>query len=265
MKLTAYFLVGLVVLVLAGFNFQGRHGHEPAPSPGQMAVESGMGTSGAVAALAVRSEPALPVPPRVALQAGHWRAAEAPDELSGLRYNGGTSGGGKQEWEVNLEIAELTASLLEEAGYEVEILPATIPPRYEADVFVAIHADGNRDSSVTGYRVGSPRRDATRRAGEFAEILAQAYGEATGIHRLPVATRRMRGYYAFRYNRYRHAIHPMTVGVIIETGFLTSAVDRRVIVDDPARAARGIFIGVTRFLGPTIMETTATSPASASD
>ena len=265
MKPTAYFSVGLIVLVLAGVNFQGRHGHEPAPSFGEMAAESGMGASDTVAALAARFKPALPVPPRVALQAGHWRAAEAPDELSGLRSNGGTSGGGKQEWEVNLQIAELTATLLDEAGYEVEILPATVPPRYEADVFVAIHADGNRDPSIAGYRVAAPRRDATDRAGEFAEMLAQAYGEATGIHRLPVATRRMRGYYAFRYNRYRHAIHPMTVGVIIETGFLTSTVDRRVIVDDPAQAARGIFAGVTRFLGPASMETTATPPASTSD
>lgn len=254
MKPMAYLSVGLVMLALAGFNSQGRNGQEPIPSSGQMTVESGMRANGAIDPLMASSEPALPLPLRVALQAGHWKAAEAPDELSGLRYNGGTSAGGKQEWEVNLKIAELTASLLEEAGYEVEILPATVPQRYEADVFVAIHADGNNDSSISGYRVGAPRRDATGRAGEFAEMLAQTYGEATGIRRLPVATRRMRGYYAFRYNRYRHAIHPMTVGVIIETGFLTNDVDRKVIVGDPARSAQGIFAGITRFLGPPIME-----------
>ena len=259
MRSAAYLSVGLLVLVLAGFNFQGRRGPDPGSSlapegiaPRPAAVElAGDEAPGRPAALV---KPTPPEPLRVALQAGHWRAAEAPPELAGLRDNGGTRGGGRYEWEVNLEIAQLSAALLEEAGYEVEVLPATVPQRYHADAFVAIHADGNNDASVAGYRVGSPRRDATRRAAEFAEVLAQAYGEATGIRRLPVATRRMRGYYAFRYNRYRHAIHPATVGVIIETGFLTSALDRSVIVENPARAAQGIFVGVTRFLGPPTTE-----------
>ena len=265
MRSAAYLSVGLLVLALAGFNFQDRYTHELARSPSSGANELGRtGTSGLLTSIgdgvtqrnehpserADIARPARPEPLRVALQAGHWKAGEAPNELSGLRDNGGTRGGGKNEWEVNLEIAELAGSFLEKAGYEVDVLPATVPERYQADAFVAIHADGNNDASVAGYRVGSPRRDATQRAAELAEVLAQAYGEATGTRRLPAATRRMRGYYAFRYNRYRHAIHPSTVGVIIETGFLTSAVDRRVIVDDPARAAQGIFEGVTRFLGP---------------
>ncbi len=265
MRSAAYLSVGLLVLALAGFNSPDRYTHELARSrPGDNDESGQLATSGLLASIgegaaqqneppAERADiarPARPEPLRVALQAGHWKAGEAPNELSGLRDNGGTRGGGKNEWEVNLEIAELAGSLLEKAGYEVDVLPATVPERYQADAFVAIHADGNNDASVAGYRVGSPRRDATQRAAELAEVLAQAYGEATGIRRLPVATRRMRGYYAFRYNRYRHAIHPSTVGVIIETGFLTSPVDRRVIVDDPARAAQGIFEGVTRFLGP---------------
>ena len=161
---------------------------------------------------------------------------------------------------MNLEIARLAGALLEDAGYAVDILPATVPQAYRADAFVAIHADGNNDSSVDGYRVGSPRRDATRRASELADVLTETYGEATGIRLLPVATRRMRGYYAFRYTRYRHAIHPTTVGVIIETGFLTNPGDREVIVGDPARAADGIFEGVTRFLGPPTLEAAEMPP-----
>jgi hypothetical protein len=57
----------------------------------------------------------------------------------------------------------------------------------------------------------------------------------------------MRNYYAFNYRRYEHALHPSTIGVIIETGFLTSARDRRVIVNDPERAARGIVDAVVAF------------------
>src|SRR5688572_28498357 len=34
---------------------------------------------------------------RIALQAGHWRNSEVPDELDGLRDNGGTRGGGRDE------------------------------------------------------------------------------------------------------------------------------------------------------------------------
>jgi N-acetylmuramoyl-L-alanine amidase len=248
LRLAAYLSASVLVLAMAGFSLTAPNRSSSPPLP--EATISGSLALGDRPDI-VRSVPAEPAAPlRVALQAGHWRASEAPDELSGVRRNGGTRGGGKYEWEVNLEIAEMAAVLLEAEGYEVEVLPATVPVRYRADAFVAIHADGNNDSSVTGYRVGSPRRDATQQAGEFAEVLADAYGEVTGMYRLPVVTRRMRGYYAFRYNRYRHSLHPMTVGIIIETGFLTSPTDQRILIGDPALAARGIVEGVTRFLGP---------------
>ena len=185
-------------------------------------------------------------PVRIALQAGHWRADEAPPELSGLRDNG-TKGGGKVEWETNLEIAQRAAAMLEELGYQVDILPAVVPPRYRAHVFISIHADGSNDPAASGYRVAGPRRDATGRAQQLVALLEQSYGEATGLRRLPTVTRRMRNYYAFNYRRYQHALHPMTIGVIIETGFLTSPRDRRVIVNDPDRAARGIVEAVLAF------------------
>jgi N-acetylmuramoyl-L-alanine amidase len=185
-------------------------------------------------------------PVRIALQAGHWRADEAPPELSGLRDNG-TRWAGMAEWEANLAIARRAGALLEEAGYLVDILPAVVPPDYRAHLFISIHADGSNDSGATGYRVAAPRRDATGRAVGFVELLERRYGEATGLPRIPTVTRRMQGYYAFNYRRYEHALHPMTIAVIIETGFLTSPGDRRVIVDDPGRAARGIVDAVRAF------------------
>ena len=183
---------------------------------------------------------------RIALQAGHWRADEAPRELAGLRDNG-TSWNGTAEWEVNLAIAERAGAMLEEMGYEVDILPAVVPPSYRADLFIAIHADGSNDPAASGYRVASPRRDATGRARHLATLLGERYGRVTGLRRLPTVTRRMRNYYAFNYRRYDHALHPMTIGVIIETGFLTSPTDRGVIVGDPERAARGIVDAVAAF------------------
>ena len=185
-------------------------------------------------------------PVRIALQAGHWRADEAPRELSGLRDNG-TSWRGTAEWEVNLEIAQRAGLVLEGMGYEVDILPAVVPPSYRAHLFISIHADGSNVRNASGYRVAAPRRDATGRASQVAALLERSYGEATGIKRLPTVTRRMRNYYAFNFRRYEHALHPMTIAVIIETGFLTSSRDRQVIVNDPDRAARGIVEAVTAF------------------
>src|SRR5690606_6222262 len=135
-------------------------------------------------------------PLRVALQAGHWKAEEAPPEQRHLRENG-TRGGGRAEWEVNLAIARRTAKLLERAGYAVDILPTTIPPGYWADVFIAIHADGNSSPSVSGYRAAAPRHDRTGRADDLVRVLTRTYGEATKLRRYPTVTRRMRGYYAF--------------------------------------------------------------------
>ena len=185
-------------------------------------------------------------PVRIALQAGHWRAAEAPRELSGLRDNG-TSWRGTPEWAVNLEIARSAAEQLEELGYAVDVLPAVVPASYRAHLFIAIHADGSNDPGASGFRVAAPRRDATGRASQFVSLLERSYGDATGIRRLPTVTRRMRSYYAFNFRRYEHALHPMTIGVIIETGFLTSRRDRGVIVDDPQRAARGIVDAVKAY------------------
>jgi N-acetylmuramoyl-L-alanine amidase len=185
-------------------------------------------------------------PVRIALQAGHWRADEAPHELSGLRGNG-TRWESMAEWEANLAIAREAGALLEEMGYEVDILPAVVPPGYRAHLFISIHADGSADPRASGYRVAAPRRDATGRAEGVAALLNDRYGKATGLRQIPSVTRRMRNYYAFNYRRYEHALHPMTIGVILETGFLTSATDRRVIVDDPSRAARGIVEAVAAF------------------
>ena len=185
-------------------------------------------------------------PVRIALQAGHWKADEAPAELSGLKDNG-TGIQGKAEWEVNLDIAERAADLLEGMGYVVDVLPAVVPPSYRAHLFISIHADGSGDPRASGFRVAAPRNDPTGRAAGAARLLEQSYADATGIKRLPTVTRRMQNYYAFNFRRYVHALHPMTIGIILETGFLTSAADRRVIVDDPERAARGVAAAVLAF------------------
>jgi len=194
-----------------------------------------------------------PGPLRVGLQVGHWNNDEFPEELARLRNNGGASGGGKAEWQVNLAIAQATAQLIAERNSDVivDILPATVPPMYLADIFVAIHADGSPDPGVAGFKVAAPsaRRDLTRQGALLETIFKQHYAQATGMPQDANITRNMRGYYAFNWRRYEHSTHPMTPAIIVETGFLTSQSDQRILVRNPQLAAQGIANSVFDFLG----------------
>jgi hypothetical protein len=187
-------------------------------------------------------------PVKVALQVGHWKTNEVPEELHKIRNNTGASGGGKSEWEVNYTIAEETKRLLEAEGITVELLPTTIPPAYWADVFIAIHADGNEDPNKSGFKAAIPRRDYTGKGNKLLTIIEDVYGDTTGLQLDPNVTRNMRGYYAFSWWRYEHAVHPMTTSLILETGFLTSPEDRKLLISNPDLAAEGIAKGVLQFI-----------------
>ena len=189
-----------------------------------------------------------PGPVRVGLQVGHWQNEQFPEELKRLRTNGGASGGGRAEWEVNLTIVQEAAKLLQEQGIAVDIIPATVPPDYWADLFVAVHADGSPNPEVSGFKVATPRRDLTGRGSVLTAIFEEEYGEVTGLPIDPNVTRNMRGYYAFNFRRYEHSIHPMTPALILETGFLTSYDDQRILIRRPATAAQGLANAVVKFL-----------------
>lgn len=194
-----------------------------------------------------------PGPPRVGIQIGHWKREELPDEFERLRSRGGgTRGGGRIEWEVNLDIGSRVAELLRREGIVVDVLPATVPQEYVADAFIAIHADGSTNAAASGYKIASPRRDWSGKSELLTGTLIASYGAMTALPRDPNVTRSMRGYYAFNWRRYAHAIHPMTPAVIVELGFLTSPHDQRILVGDPDRAARGIAVGVLRFIRETV-------------
>ncbi|MCC7372679.1 MAG: N-acetylmuramoyl-L-alanine amidase [Chloroflexi bacterium] len=189
-----------------------------------------------------------PGPKRVGLQAGHWRVEETPAELRGL--GPGASGGGRAEWEVNLDLAERTATILRAHGVVVDILPSTIPVEYKAHVFLSIHADGDEAGVRRGYKLGRAAWSATPEADDrLMAAITDTYGPATALPVDPVgASRRMTAYYAFNSRRYCHAIAPGTPSAILEAGYLTSAVDRQILLVDPEAAARGIAAGILRFL-----------------
>lgn len=185
---------------------------------------------------------------KVGLQVGHWKNEEVPEELKRLRGNTGATGGGMTEAEVNMAVAEEAAVLLKAQGITVDILPATVQENYWADVFVAIHADGSEDILKSGYKLASPRRHVTGNSAQLSKTIEKTYGETTGLELDPNVTRNMRGYYAFSWRRFDHAVHPMTASVILETGFLTSPSDRELIVDQPEVSAEGLAAGVIEYL-----------------
>ncbi len=188
------------------------------------------------------------VPAKVAIQVGHYKNDDFPDELANLRDNNGAESGGVTEVEVNQAIANLIANYLESKGVYVEILPATVPQNYWADVFLAIHADGSEDADKSGYKFATSWRDLSGNADELIEFLVDEYEPATGLVWDDNITRNMRGYYAFAWWRYDHSIHPMTTPVIVETGFLTNESDRNLLVNSPEIPADAISRGVIKYL-----------------
>ncbi len=189
-------------------------------------------------------------PVNVAIQAGHWQESQMPPELARLRGSTGTSGGGRTEVAFNLDMAGRVAAILRAQGLTVQILPATVPTGFEADVFVAIHADGNTSSAARGYKVSTRWSSAV--AGldaSLVQALDSAYGDITGLPRDPSITRAMRGYYAYStYRGQAYRLSGTTPAAIIETGFMTSPADRAVLFNKPNLVASGIAAGIQRFL-----------------
>ncbi|HMA36491.1 MAG TPA: N-acetylmuramoyl-L-alanine amidase [Chloroflexia bacterium] len=188
--------------------------------------------------------------PRVGLQVGHWQIAQLPESLARLRGDTGTAGGGRREVDLNMEIAQRTATLLRGAGVTVDLLPATVPTGYRADAFVAIHADGNSSSAAHGYKIAPPWRSGVAfRDQTLVELLDRAYGDVTGLAHDPAVTRNMRGYYAINtWLGDESRISDWTPAAIIETGYMTSPTDRAVLFAQTGRVAAGLARGILDFL-----------------
>ncbi len=187
-------------------------------------------------------------PYRVGLQVGHWKADQLPEELKKIRHVQGASAAGKMEWEVNLAIAKKTASLLRKHGVTVDILPATIPPGYSADAFIAIHADQNPDPKFTGFKT-APALNQVRSLGEnLSGYIEDEYHKVTGMKPDNEITLAMTRYYAFNFRKFKHSVSPQTPAVILETGFLSNLKDQEMLINYPEISARAIANGILRFL-----------------
>lgn len=199
-----------------------------------------------VAALPQRSRASSP--PVVAIQAGHWRSHELPEEFARLRTSTGASAGGVREVDLNVDIAHRTAEYLRSWGNEAFVLPSTVPPHYRADAFVALHSDGHNNKSARGYKVATYYRDWVA-SDMLVRELADEYGKQTGLPKDWRITENMRGYYPFNSGLYEHTISEDTPGAILEMGFLSNATDRNFMITNRDLIARAIALGIARFLG----------------
>lgn len=182
----------------------------------------------------------------VSLQVGHWRNESLPDELKHLEGHTGASAGGVNEVDVNLAVARLTASLLQQRGYQVEILDATVPVSYTTDLFLAIHADGSPRPNWRGFKAVAPW-ESVPSSDQFVGLLYEEYGKATGLPVDVVTTDSMADYYAFSPVRYRHALSPGVPAALLEMGFVTNPEDRKVLSTQQDAIAWGIANGIDKW------------------
>lgn len=189
---------------------------------------------------------------RVGIQIGHWQTEDVPKEYgTRIQQQTGTSWEGITEVDTTTEIANRMAALLEAQGIAVDVLPTTVPVGYVADVFIALHCDGDGVGELSGFKMAH----GTRR-GPYEDALLtdvkDAYGKATGFsYDVAGISRSMTSYYAFNWGRYQHATSPFTPATIIELGFLSNDDDRAFLLDHADVVAGAVTNGILKFLDDT--------------
>jgi hypothetical protein len=179
---------------------------------------------------------------------GHWQCANLPAEFASLRTSTGGSSAGYQEVDLNLKIARLTAPLLEAQGIKVDIIPSTVPVKYQADAFVAIHGDANDISGPRGFKLArSGRSPIPTKDDALVAALYAEYGGVTGLPRSKAITNDMVYYYAFNSGA-SHTVAATTPSAIMEMGYLSNPTDRALMLNSSNVVADGIARGIIAFL-----------------
>ena len=164
--------------------------------------------------------------------------------------SGTTCADGLTEAEVNLGVARRVGDGLSREGIRVEILDE-FDRRLrglKANALVSIHADSCQ-SDFSGFKVAS-QEGGTAESERLASCLWARYEAATGLTRhYATITENMTNYHAFR------EIALETPAAIIELGFLKS--DRKLLTEQPQRAANGVVNGILCFLTPPAAATAA--------
>lgn len=185
---------------------------------------------------------------RVGLQVGHLAAAEQPDELAALRYSTGAHAHGVDEVEVNLAVATALAARLTARGIEVDLLPATVPPAYRADLVLSIHADANEDLGRNGYKSAHYRPARNSHEALLKVSVDRAMLLATGLRDDDSnVSGNMLHYYAFNQRHFRHAVARSTPALLVELAYLSNPNDLRLLQQSDLLAS-GLERGVLAYL-----------------
>lgn len=187
-------------------------------------------------------------PVRVGLQVGHLNVQDHPDELANLRYNTGAHAGGLNEVDVNLAVAQQLKASLELDGIKVDLLPATIPENYKADLLLSLHADASPDAWRRGYKSSHFRTPRNGLEPLLKTFIDEAYFYYSG---LPDDDANVSGsmldYYAFNRRKFRHSVATSTPALLVEMGYLSSSEDRR-FLQDPTNPAYALKQGIMAYL-----------------
>jgi len=188
-------------------------------------------------------------PRRVGIQVGHWQTDDVPKEYgTRILAQTGTSWAGYSEVDVTMEIADRMATLLTAQGIKVDILPTTVPEGYLADVFIALHCDGDGVGELSGFKMAHGSRRGPYED-KLLSTIKDTYATATGMaYDSEHISRGMTQYFAFNWSRYQHATSPFTPAAIIELGFLSNDDDRGLLVKKPDLIATGLVNGILAFI-----------------
>ena len=195
-------------------------------------------------------KPVMPTGPRrIGIQVGHWMTDQVPAELgTRIVFQTGTSWAGIDEVDVNMDIAARIKAQLTARGYIVDIIPTRVPAGYLADLFLALHADGDGTGENSGFKLAHGSR-----RGPFEDrlvaLLRAEYEAVTGLsYDAEHVTRAMTAYYAFNWGRYQHAAAAHTPAAILELGYLSNGHDRELMVNKADAVATSIVNGIQKFL-----------------
>jgi N-acetylmuramoyl-L-alanine amidase len=164
---------------------------------------------------------------------------------SGIADPGAVCPDGLTEAEINEAVATRLVALLQEYGYQVDLLNEfdTRLTDYEALALISIHADTCEyiNEYATGFKVasfaetGNPEAD-----NQLVSCLIDRYSNTVGLSFHPSVTYDMTQYHTFR------EIAFGTPGAIIETGFMN--LDRELLTEHSDTVALGIAQGILCFL-----------------
>jgi N-acetylmuramoyl-L-alanine amidase len=195
-------------------------------------------------------KPAMPSGPRrIGIQVGHWMTDQVPAELGArITFQTGTSWAGVKEVDVNMDIAKRIKAQLTARGYLVDLIPTTVPVGYVADVFLALHADGDGTGENSGYKIAHGSRRGPYED-KLVALLRDEYAKLTGLtDDVEHTNRNMTAYFAFNWGRYQHAAAAHTPAAILEMGYLSNDHDRDLLVNKADGVATAIVNGIQRFL-----------------